>query len=100
MTYSNEAKSELLGVPPEFIAAYGAVSAETTAAMAVEALARAPVDLAVSVTGIAGPAEPPRQSRLVSCCSAWRGAAGLVGPSTTSSPVTGPPFGKPHWTSP
>lgn len=55
MTYSNAAKSELLGVPPATIAAYGAVSAETAAAMAEGALARAPIDLAVSVTGVAGP---------------------------------------------
>jgi len=55
VTYSNEAKSELLGVPPEIIAAHGAVSAETAAAMARGAVARAPVDLAISVTGIAGP---------------------------------------------
>ena len=55
VTYSNEAKSEVLGVPPEIIAEHGAVSAETAAAMAQGALARAPVDLAVSVTGIAGP---------------------------------------------
>jgi nicotinamide-nucleotide amidase len=45
----------LLGVPPAIIAAHGAVSAETTAAMARGAIARAPVDLAISVTGIAGP---------------------------------------------
>ena len=55
MTYSNEAKSELLGVAPEIIAAHGAVSAETAAAMAQGAVARAPVELAISVTGIAGP---------------------------------------------
>jgi len=55
VTYSNEAKSELLGVPPETIAAHGAVSAETAAAMAEGAVARAPVDLAISVTGVAGP---------------------------------------------
>jgi nicotinamide-nucleotide amidase len=55
ITYSNEAKSELLGVPAEIIATYGAVSAETAAAMARGAIARAPVDLAVSVTGVAGP---------------------------------------------
>jgi nicotinamide-nucleotide amidase len=55
VTYSNEAKSELLGVPPETIAKHGAVSAETAAAMAQGALARAPVDLAISVTCIAGP---------------------------------------------
>lgn len=55
VTYSNEAKSELLGVPPETIAAHGAVSSQTAAAMAEGAVARAPVDLAISVTGVAGP---------------------------------------------
>ena len=55
VAYSNEAKSELLGVPAETIAAHGAVSVETAAAMAEGAVARAPVDLAVSVTGVAGP---------------------------------------------
>jgi nicotinamide-nucleotide amidase len=55
VTYSNEAKSELLGVPPEIITAHGAVSAETAAAMAQGAVARAPVNLAVSVIGVAGP---------------------------------------------
>jgi len=55
VTYSNDAKSELLGVPPEMIGAHGAVSAETAAAMAHGAVARAPVDLAISVTGVAGP---------------------------------------------
>ena len=55
VTYSNNAKMELLGVTAETIAAHGAVSAETAAAMARGAVARAPVDLAVSVTGLAGP---------------------------------------------
>lgn len=55
VTYSNEAKSELLGVPPAMIKAHGAVSTETTAAMAQGALARAPVDSALSITGVAGP---------------------------------------------
>ena len=55
VTYSNEAKSELLGGPPETIAAHGAVSSETAAAMAEGAVARAPVDLAISVAGVAGP---------------------------------------------
>jgi nicotinamide-nucleotide amidase len=55
VTYSNEAKSELLGVRSETLAAYGAVSAEAVAAMAEGAVARAPVDLAVSITGVAGP---------------------------------------------
>ena len=55
VTYSNDAKSELLGIPVEIIATHGAVSAETAAAMAQGAVTRAPVDLAVSVTGVAGP---------------------------------------------
>ena len=61
VTYSNESKSELLGVMPAILAAHGAVSAETAAAMAAGALAHAPVDLAVSITGIAGPGGGSRE---------------------------------------
>ena len=55
VAYSNEAKIELLGVPADTIAAHGGVSAQTCAAMARGTIARAPVDLAVSITGVAGP---------------------------------------------
>lgn len=55
ITYSNRAKTELLAVPPALIAAHGAVSGEVAEAMALGALALAPVDLAVAVTGVAGP---------------------------------------------
>lgn len=55
ITYSNDAKREMLGVPAPLIASQGAVSAEVAAAMAEGAISEAPVDLAVSVTGIAGP---------------------------------------------
>ena len=55
VTYSNEAKAELLGVDPAVIAAVGAVSAEVARAMAQGALGRSHADVAVSVTGIAGP---------------------------------------------
>ncbi len=55
VTYSNEAKMELLGVSADTIAAHGAVSAQTAASMARGAVARAPIDLAVSITGVAGP---------------------------------------------
>jgi nicotinamide-nucleotide amidase len=55
VTYSNAAKSDLLGVDPTLIAAHGAVSREVAEAMAAGALARAGVDIAVAVTGIAGP---------------------------------------------
>jgi nicotinamide-nucleotide amidase len=55
VTYSNEAKVAMLGVPPTVLESHGAVSRETAEAMAAGALAHAPVDLAVSITGIAGP---------------------------------------------
>ena len=55
VTYANDAKSGLLGVPDTLIAAHGAVSAEVADAMARGALAHAGVQLALSVTGIAGP---------------------------------------------
>ena len=54
VVYSNTAKQELLGVPAETIALYGAVSSETAVAMAEGAL-RVGAKVAVSVTGIAGP---------------------------------------------
>lgn len=53
--YSNTSKMELLGVPETALAAFGAVSAEVAQAMAIGAVARTGVGLAVSVTGIAGP---------------------------------------------
>jgi nicotinamide-nucleotide amidase len=55
VTYSNRAKTDMLGVPAALIAWHGAVSAEVARAMATGALAHAPVELAVAVTGIAGP---------------------------------------------
>ena len=55
VTYSNEAKADMLGVPPELIEAHGAVSAQVACAMAQGALNHARADLAVAVTGIAGP---------------------------------------------
>ena len=55
VTYSNAAKTELLGVPVELIAAHGAVSGEVARAMAAGAIARTPASFAVAVTGIAGP---------------------------------------------
>ncbi len=55
VTYSNAAKSELLGVSADLIAGSGAVSADVAEAMAVGALSYSAADVAVSVTGVAGP---------------------------------------------
>jgi nicotinamide-nucleotide amidase len=55
VTYTNDSKQEMLGVPADTLARHGAVSRETAEAMAKGALAHAPADLAVSITGIAGP---------------------------------------------
>jgi len=55
VTYSDEAKAELLGVDPGLIETHGAVSAEVAEAMSRGALARFEADVAVAITGIAGP---------------------------------------------
>ena len=55
VTYSTKRNRNCSGVPPETIDAHGAVSTQTAAAMAEGAVARAPVDLAISVIGVAGP---------------------------------------------
>jgi nicotinamide-nucleotide amidase len=55
VTYTNDMKTQQLGVPPELLAAHGAVSAEVAAAMAQGARQRSDADVAVALTGIAGP---------------------------------------------
>lgn len=55
VTYSNEAKSQMIGVKPETLAAYGAVSEPVVVEMAIGALKAARADYAISVSGIAGP---------------------------------------------
>jgi nicotinamide-nucleotide amidase len=74
VTYSNEAKQQMLGVTPATIDVYGAVSTQCADEMAKGALAHAPVDLAVSITGIAGPtgATPGKPIGLVYFCAASR----------------------------
>jgi nicotinamide-nucleotide amidase len=77
ITYSNAAKTAVLGVPNATLAAHGAVSSQTAEAMALGALGRGSVDLTVAITGIAGPgggsAEKP--VGLVHFAAAARGGA-------------------------
>ena len=77
VTYSNAAKTAMLGVPPDVIARFGAVSRETAEAMAQGALAHSPADLAVSITGIAGPGggSPGKPVGLVHFGAVARGGA-------------------------
>jgi nicotinamide-nucleotide amidase len=55
VTYTNQAKTEMIGVPADTIARVGAVSGDTAIAMAQGAVANSSADIAVAVTGIAGP---------------------------------------------
>ena len=79
VAYSNAAKTELLGVPADLIEAHGAVSPEVAQAMAEGALARAPAELSVAITGIAGPggATNAKPVGLVQLAAARKGAGTL-----------------------
>lgn len=71
VTYSNGAKSTMLGVPADLIAAHGAVSEEVAAAMAQGALARSEARVAVSTTGIAGPTGGVPGKPVGTVCFGW-----------------------------
>ena len=77
VTYSNEAKTTMLGVLPQLIEAHGAVSEAVALAMAGGVLTHAPVQLAVAVTGIAGPGGAVPGKPVGTVWLAWGSAAGL-----------------------
>jgi nicotinamide-nucleotide amidase len=80
VTYSNEAKMELLGVSAATLERHGAVSEATARAMAEGALARSRAKIAVAVTGVAGPAGGSPEKPVGMVCFAWAksGAATLA----------------------
>ena len=71
ITYSNEAKTECLDVPVETIASFGAVSEQVAAAMADGARRKANVNVAVSITGIAGPTGGSQEKPVGTVCFGW-----------------------------
>ena len=71
VSYSNRAKNDLLGVTPDTIARHGAVSEPAAVAMAEGALARSGADLAVAITGIAGPSGGSAAKPVGMVCFAW-----------------------------
>jgi nicotinamide-nucleotide amidase len=73
VTYSDEAKSALLGVSPETIATRGAVSEDVAEQMATGARLASAAEIAVAVTGIAGPAGGSADKPVGTVCFAWAG---------------------------
>ena len=71
VTYSNTAKQEMLGVSTETLATWGAVSEETARAMALGALANSAAQVALAITGVAGPGGGSPGKPVGTVCFAW-----------------------------
>jgi len=71
VTYSNEAKQEMLGVREETLLSHGAVSEKTVVEMAVGALANSRAQIAVAISGIAGPGGGTPDKPVGTVCFAW-----------------------------
>ena len=71
ITYSNRAKQEQLGVAPDSITRFGAVSEEVAAAMAQGALQHSQADFSTAVTGIAGPGGGSKEKPVGTVCFGW-----------------------------
>jgi nicotinamide-nucleotide amidase len=82
VTYSDAAKQEMLGVGAPTLAAHGAVSEETAREMAAGALERSRAQLAVAITGIAGPTGGSPEKPLGMVCFAWAIKGGVVSGAT------------------
>ncbi|MDR2014224.1 MAG: nicotinamide-nucleotide amidohydrolase family protein [Azoarcus sp.] len=82
VTYSNESKEELLHVAPATLARYGAVSGETAREMADGAISRSRADVAIAITGIAGPDGGSAAKPVGTVWLAWRERHGNGGTQT------------------
>jgi len=78
VTYSNAAKVQMLGVSPQTLEQYGAVSAETATEMVTGALAHSGADVAVAVTGIAGPDGGTQDKPVGTVFIAWAPKSGAA----------------------
>jgi nicotinamide-nucleotide amidase len=78
VTYSNEAKHEMLGVLEATLAAHGAVSEETAREMAAGALANSRASVSLAVTGIAGPSGGSDAKPVGTVCFAWARGSRVV----------------------
>lgn len=87
VTYTNEAKHEMLGVPEALLKDHGAVSEPVALAMAAGALAHSAADLAVAITGVAGPGGGTAAKPVGMVCFAWAG--GDSAPQAATHYLTG-----------
>ena len=71
VTYSNQAKTEMIGVPAEYIEKYGAVSEEVAQAMAEGALRNSRSQVSLAITGVAGPGGGTETKPVGMVCFAW-----------------------------
>ncbi len=78
VTYSNESKTQVLGVPADLIAEHGAVSPEVAEAMADGALAEYDADIGVGITGIAGPSGGTEEKPVGYVCVCVKAADGRM----------------------
>ena len=78
VTYTNEAKNELVGVPMDLFSKVGAVSEEVARAMAMGGLSHSRADIAVGITGVAGPGQSEdKPAGLVHICAARKGGEAI-----------------------
>ena len=78
VTYTNEAKNELVGVPMDLFPKVGAVSEEVARAMATGGLSHSRADIAVGITGVAGPGQSENKpAGLVHICAARKGGEAI-----------------------
>ena len=77
VTYTNQAKQQMLGVSAETLKRFGAVSENVVREMAAGALSRSQAQIAVAVSGIAGPDGGSADKPVGTVCVAWAGADGL-----------------------